>query len=481
MLLRSLARQNRQPVAAFDAYHEGISQTEGVKLDDQLFCGLAKRLEIAESARVIITQNLHVEYGLSNGAQGTVQGIVFAPGCHPQHHDPAQRLPRCILVNCPKYKGPTFFDEPSRRTWVPIFPRTLYSPVDKDVSRAQFPLVLGWALTPWKAQSLTLDKAVVKLHGAVATPGVLFVALSRVRHPDDLMLDDDFPALSTVLKGSLHPSFKKRQYWEKLMRAKFASTVRHHMQDAKLYCHLGTHVWTADQCEIADHLLGTLQKEPKRQEEDLLQAAQSASPTLTTDALRAVWVRMQTYPYIFELAAARNELGSLALDGTVASTAPSKIDTRELSLATSMNSRWRVPIADFASFADRDRLTPALLELFALNFRRRAPRNVSFGKWHQTRKYEFPIPQPSHVGPHIACFPFFSKVGYVTFYVLRHDHAVPAALNQLFILQRTHAFDASTRETTHQLLSLFPDATPVEYALPTELKSDLRCSLLFVS
>ena len=58
--------------------------------------------------------------------------------------------------------------------------------------------MLGWALTPWKAQGMTLDKLIVKIGQAAASPGVLFVALSRVRHPRDLMLDDDFPAMSTI-------------------------------------------------------------------------------------------------------------------------------------------------------------------------------------------------------------------------------------------------------------------------------------------
>ena len=120
------------------------------------------------------------------------------------------RLPAFMNVALqPKYKGPAFFSDPVRRTWIPIFPKTVRDPQDRNVTRTQFPLVLGWALTPWKAQGMTLNKVVVKLSAAVATPGVLFVALSRVRHPDDLMmLDDDFPALATILKAGCHPSFK---------------------------------------------------------------------------------------------------------------------------------------------------------------------------------------------------------------------------------------------------------------------------------
>ena len=80
---------------------------------------------------------------------------------------------------------------------------------------------------------MTLDKVIVKLGASVGDPGVLFVALSRVRHPDDLMLDDEFPALFAILKQTKHPSYQKRQQWEKLMRAKFARTLGEHMRDAE--------------------------------------------------------------------------------------------------------------------------------------------------------------------------------------------------------------------------------------------------------
>ena len=78
MLLRARARQHKQPVVGISAHYEGISHAEGQKLDDERFSGLATHLELAEEARVIITHNLHVEFGLMNGAQGTVKGILFA-------------------------------------------------------------------------------------------------------------------------------------------------------------------------------------------------------------------------------------------------------------------------------------------------------------------------------------------------------------------------------------------------------------------
>ena len=286
MLLRTLARQHQRQVAAFDAYHEGVSQQEGLKLDDERFAGLAKRLDCAEGARVIITHNLHVEAGLMNGDQGVIKAIIFAKGCKPHHSDPAARMPRCLLVDCPKYKGPPFFSEPKRRTWVPIFPRTVRDPVDHSVARSQFPLVLGWALTPWKAQGMTLDKAIVRLRDAVSTPGVLFVALSRVRHPDDLMVVHDFPSLAVILKRKRHPSFQKRQQWEKVMRAKFSKPARTCMQNPELYRNPGTHVWTPDQCAIAKKLFTALRTNTRASDDEIcLQAASTVAGGHAQDCL----------------------------------------------------------------------------------------------------------------------------------------------------------------------------------------------------
>ena len=134
--------------------------------------------------------------------------------------------------------------------------------------RQQFPIVLGWALTPWKAQGSTLKKAIVKLGNAVNDPGVLFVALSRVRHPDDLMLDDDFPDFTTILKQSRNPSFKTRQDWERRARSKFSKTIRHHMRDPELFS--AEKRWTQAESDLADAILKAVQINPTLSDEYLL-------------------------------------------------------------------------------------------------------------------------------------------------------------------------------------------------------------------
>ena len=142
-----------------------------------------------------------------NGTQGIIKEIVYAPGSNPNHVERARRMPTAIVVDFPKYEGPRFFNDEARATWVPILIGEREDGSHKGIVRRQFPLILGWAMTPWKAQGMTLELAVVRLTKAAASPGVAFVALSRVRHPDHLMLEDTFPDMATIMRQNEKESF----------------------------------------------------------------------------------------------------------------------------------------------------------------------------------------------------------------------------------------------------------------------------------
>ena len=79
-----------------------------------------------------------------------------------------------IIIDCPKYTGPAFFDDPEQRTWIPLQPHRVQDTRQSRIARYQFPFVLGWALTPWKAQGMTLDKVICKIGRAAASPGTQF-------------------------------------------------------------------------------------------------------------------------------------------------------------------------------------------------------------------------------------------------------------------------------------------------------------------
>ena len=159
-------------------------------MDERMFQGLPNRVEVAEGARLLMTANLHVESGLMNGTQCTLKEHIWGNGHWPNHPDADKRMPTCLLVEAPDYIGPSFFPEDeTRRKWIPLFPITR-TDTDTGISRTQFPVILGWAITPWKAQGMTLRRVKVKIGKSVSQAGVLFAALLRVRHPDDMMLDD---------------------------------------------------------------------------------------------------------------------------------------------------------------------------------------------------------------------------------------------------------------------------------------------------
>ena len=181
------------------------------------------------------------------------------------------------------------------------------------MQRCQFPLILGWAMTPWKAQGMTLDRAIVRLTRAAASPGVAFVALSRVRHPDHLMLEDTFPDLATIMRQSDKESFQARQRWERRMRAHFSRTVRAHMQDADMYS--PQKVWDAAENEILELSLATLRKEPEAEKAAVVQKCLSTAKPHAVSKIQNVWEKLHTFPHIFEVAEATGTLMEYDLTG----------------------------------------------------------------------------------------------------------------------------------------------------------------------
>ena len=77
---------------------------------------------------------------------------------------------------------------------IPIAPVTArWERGDKALTRTQFPIRLAWAITVHKSQGLTLDKAVINLGEVDFTPGLSFVAISRVKKLSGLLFKTSFP------------------------------------------------------------------------------------------------------------------------------------------------------------------------------------------------------------------------------------------------------------------------------------------------
>ncbi|KAI8396624.1 hypothetical protein FOFC_21172 [Fusarium oxysporum] len=168
---------------------------------------LAGQFPVCIGARLMLTQNIWQPAGLVNGAQGTVYDIGWAPGAD-AHRDP----PSVIMMVMDKYTGPSYLTTDDGREVVPILP------VKRDFflgtsacTRKQFPLMASYAITVHKSQSITVDKMVTDLSERDFQTGLSYVAVSRVKMLDGLMIDAPFE------RASLH--------YEKLPDGKHSSIM----------------------------------------------------------------------------------------------------------------------------------------------------------------------------------------------------------------------------------------------------------------
>ena len=168
-----------QPVATVKARHSGGAQT----LSSDEMGGLEPVIYLTKGARVMLTMNIWTEVGLCNGALGTVIDFVYAKDQAPP------TLPICVLVQFDEdYSGPSASTRFPR--CVPISPVAQVSQnVGQRCERIQLPLRLAWAMTIHKSQGLTLKKAWVDLGTSERTVGMTYVALSRVKKLEDLIVE----------------------------------------------------------------------------------------------------------------------------------------------------------------------------------------------------------------------------------------------------------------------------------------------------
>ena len=88
-----------------------------------------------------------------NDTTGSIENVVWSAGA-----DVKRDLPLAVLVAVDQYSGPGLFTRDDGKVVIPIFPATReWESFRDNCSRCQFLVVLAFAITIHKSQSLILD------------------------------------------------------------------------------------------------------------------------------------------------------------------------------------------------------------------------------------------------------------------------------------------------------------------------------------
>ena len=165
-------------------------QIKKLNKDCNLTAGLEAELTIAIGARVMLRRNIDTKKGLVNGSIGTVTAITT------QH----------VMIKFDRINEPCAIERVRSKFMVK---KSFF------VYRKQFPLILAFAVTIHKCQGLSLDCAIIDLSKKVFSPGMAYVALSRVRSLNSVYLTDFDPASIIVSSKCLEEVNRLRSEFRK--------------------------------------------------------------------------------------------------------------------------------------------------------------------------------------------------------------------------------------------------------------------------
>ena len=147
---------------------------------------LQKVLTVKINARVMITTNIDVTDGLTNGAMGTVTNVVIDQttgemsvilvAFHSEHVGQETRY-----TSVYNSRNQNAVPIPQTQATFPVHKKTSF-----QATRTRFPLTLAWAVTIHKCQRLTLSEIVIDMTCAKGKfkLGEAYVAFSRVKTLD---------------------------------------------------------------------------------------------------------------------------------------------------------------------------------------------------------------------------------------------------------------------------------------------------------
>jgi hypothetical protein len=192
--------------------------------------GLVSVLFVAVGSRVMLTSNLWQLAGLFNGSTGVVVDIYYSSSARAT----LSELPDVIFVQFDEmYIGPTFDSRFPRLVPITIKRSTFWKKSGIRY-RIQMPLILANAVTVWKSQGSTLNRAtgIIDLGASERPSGYTFTAFSRVRKKRHYLLEAEnvtparFKSISTSTIVAISSSSSRSERFS--LVCSFYSVLRKH-------------------------------------------------------------------------------------------------------------------------------------------------------------------------------------------------------------------------------------------------------------
>ena len=197
----------KKPITKINAHH---SCSEARKWDGDETMGLDTSMLLAEGSRIMLRMNLW-------DRGGWVRKIIYKDNGPPG-------LPYCVLIKFDDYTGPSITDEPGV---VPIQPYTArWYKGNKALFRTQLPIKLACAITIHKSQGATYEKCVVHITKKPKQAELPFVAFSRVKSIDGLLVIPNSKDIFCPTSKSLQARVFERLREEKRLKVLHEKTMK---------------------------------------------------------------------------------------------------------------------------------------------------------------------------------------------------------------------------------------------------------------
>ena len=173
--------QMHAPVVPVNACH---NMPAAAKADEEEAEGLHPQVLLAKEAPIMLTSKIATHHGLVNWRHGHLHNIAWRPDA-----DPHRDLPEYLLfMPSSTYSGPYLFRDDKDRPVIPIKPVTSWQGLGREKrERTVFPIVLAFAITVHKSQSLmrTRWSWISNISEKDFAVGLSYAAVSWVKSIDD--------------------------------------------------------------------------------------------------------------------------------------------------------------------------------------------------------------------------------------------------------------------------------------------------------